>query len=92
MASAVLRISVSRANSAFSGFRSLRPLCTTPLLSSMVMFSGLAPITISIFRQAMPAAPAPRATMRISSIFFLATISAFLAAAAATMAVPCWSS
>ena len=53
------------------------------------MFSFLAPITIIIFKQAIPAAPAPKATILISEKDFFATINAFDAAAAATIAVPC---
>jgi hypothetical protein len=91
-ASSIVRSGVSWAKPAFSGERSLRPVCTTPLLSSMSMCSRGAPIAINMLRQAMPAAPAPRATMRISSSFLPATRRALVAAAAATIAVPCWSS
>ena len=40
----------------------------------------------------MPAAPPPVETILMSSIFFFATLSALIAAAPTTIAVPCWSS
>ena len=41
---------------------------------------------------AVPAAPAPEKTARISESFLPVTFNAFSTAAATTMAVPCWSS
>ncbi len=61
-----------------------------PCLSHMTIC--LRPIAISSLMMAMPAAPAPLVTTRISPIFLPVSFSAFSSAARVTTAVPCWSS
>ena len=56
------------------------------------MFSRRTPRPTSIFRQAIAAAPAPEQTSLMSSIFLPTSSSPLSSAAAAMMAVPCWSS
>ena len=56
------------------------------------MFVRGKPILTSKSRQAILAAPDPDTTTLMSSMFFLTTLKPLYIAAAATIAVPCWSS
>ena len=56
------------------------------------MFVRGKPILTSKSRQAILAAPDPDTTTLMSSMFFSTTLKPLYIAAAATMAVPCWSS
>ena len=80
------------ANCICSGHRSVRSGCNTPSLSKSVMALMGTPILCNIVWQAMPAAPAPKPTIRISFGLLSAICNALVAAAATTIAVPCWSS
>ncbi len=58
-------------------------------MSQSQMFSRFTPSFISMLRQAIPAAPPPVETTLISAKALPATISALVAAAPTTIAVPC---
>ena len=61
-----------------------------PLLAHMVIsFTPMFKRNLAI---AIPAAPAPFITALISPSFLFTILSAFMRAAAVTIAVPCWSS
>ena len=62
----------------------------TPSLSQTIR--SVAPKESKNSAIAIPALPAPFITKRAVDISFLTTLSAFLSAAARTIAVPCWSS
>ena len=65
---------------------------SVPLLSTKVMFPGLAPANISKRANATLAAPAPIIAILTSEIFFPTTLSEFMKPASTTVPVPCWSS
>jgi hypothetical protein len=93
IASASVRQAVSAATRCFSAFiPSLRPFHTTPLLSTKRNFARSAPSVSNICAHEMPAAPAPRMTMRQSARRLPTTSQAFSSAAPPMIAVPCWSS
>ena len=92
IASASVDLSVSTANSAFSGVSPVRERLMTPLLSHSVIFSRRAPTCTNIRAVAIAAAPAPLTTMRTSSILFPVRKQLLISAAELIMAVPCWSS
>ena len=93
MTSARVRAAVSIAKAAFCGLISLiRPLWMTPSTSTRTIFSRFNPISTIKLRQAIPAAPPPVDTIRMSPISLPTTRRALRKAAPATMAVPCWSS
>ena len=78
--------SASSARARFSA-RSLRPGYTTPAISQRTALRR--PMLHRSLKMAVPAAPAPEKTAEISSILFPVSFSAFIRAAATTMAVPC---
>ncbi len=92
MASSSVWMSRLVAKSCLYLFRFVLSLCNTPLVSSITMFSFLAPIDSRSLVQAMADAPAPFTTILTSSFFFPAISSALIQPAAVMMAVPCWSS
>ena len=71
---------------------SVRPWKTTPLVSARMMCSGRMPIAFSSSTQAMAAEPAPLTTSLVSRSVRPVRWQALISPAAATMAVPCWSS
>ena len=91
MASASVPVSFRRlvifASSCCAGLNRVSPSTRMPTRSQTVI--SCTPKAIRNFDMAIPAAPAPLTTTRISSIFFPASFSAFSSAAAVTMAVPC---
>ena len=88
-----VRAFVSTAWADFHWFMpSVRPRQITPLVSHMRMFSGRIPMARISSAQAMEAAPAPLMTKRVSFRSRPVRCAALMRPAAATMAVPCWSS
>ena len=90
---ASVRASVFTAWADFHWFMpSVRPCQTTPLVSHSTMFCGCAPMAFSSSTQAMAAAPAPLTTSFTAFSSRPVRWQALISPAAATMAVPCWSS
>ena len=77
------------ANSAFSTERFSLSFRITPLLSTITIFSSLAPRALYNRVQEIAAAPAPLITIETSSNFLFAISKAFKSAAAEIIAVPC---
>jgi hypothetical protein len=91
-ASSSVRSFVFTAKRALYSLRSSRSVWMTPLVSSMITFSRLAPAATIMSPHAMPAAPAPEITTRIFAISLPVSSTAFRIAAVEMIAVPCWSS
>src|SRR6056300_320893 len=92
IASSKVSIFLAVANSSFSEDKLGLSFLITPLLSNMTIFSAFAPKALYSLVQETAAAPAPLITIRTFSIDFSAKSNAFKSAAAAIIAVPCWSS
>ena len=81
---------VSWASASFTGVRSERSEFSTPWRSRTAR--SRTPASSRIRATATPAAPAPEITTRVVAGSRPVRVSAFLRAASATTAVPCWSS
>ena len=93
IASSSVRSLVSIAWADFHWFMpASRPAWITPSVSHSVTWSCATPMALRSSMQAIPAAPAPLATMRTFLMSRPVMSSALIIPAAAMMAVPCWSS
>ena len=93
IASVSVRASVATAWALFHWFMpEVRPWKTTPLVSHSVTWAGRTPIALISSTQAIAAAPAPFTTSLMSANARPVRWQALISPAAATIAVPCWSS